>query len=639
MPIDKDTWMAENILPINKHTHPIKLRQFVNPVSINNSHRKTRISLCVLGSWAVYMPPYNLAKLTGLLRASGYNTTVFDFNVDSYHELTTRHDNLKTAWDSGNYWWWSQLDQYNARIHYYYEPILRDYMNVLLESKPDIIGFSLYYTNKFPTYWLINEIKKIKPSITIILGGSECNSDDYTAPKNVDYFFVGESEKNLLDFLEDWELGIKPSEQKIGSLYSDIRIDLNSLPYADYTDYDLQKYISGTSMCIEFSRGCVAKCTYCSETLFWKYRDRSYNNIVDEIEFQNKRYGVTHYNFVDSLINGNLKELKSFCEELLKRDIKVTWWAYARCDGRMNLEFYKLLKAAGAQGFNYGIESGSDNVLKLINKKNTVSDINQNLIDSALVGMKASTCFVIGSPGESIQDYMQTLNLLWNHRKRIMAISPGPGLGDTLGSDYDNREKYNLQKRGEEWLGGWYTLDFKLTPLHLYIRVKIMQIWLVICKDNAGTFTNLHHIPNIINHYTIKFDSNETNENLYYEQFDCILINSGQGVFADTAMNEIFSFLRMLWRAKGGFELKLNFDPMQDQKDLEFMTVTKKAYYKADIYFKIDSLGNYETNFNFEFINNDKKYVRLSGFKYNFSTKGTWVVQPSIVKNKVIYLN
>ena len=104
-------------------------------------------------------------------------------------------------------------------------------------------------------------------------------------------------------------------------------------------------------------------------------------------------------------MNGNLKEFKRFCEELIERNLGFTWWGYARCDGRMDLEFYQLMANAGCKGFNYGIETGSDKVLLAINKKNTVAEINQNIIDSHKVGMKISACWVIGAPGEDIEAF------------------------------------------------------------------------------------------------------------------------------------------------------------------------------------------------------------------------------------------
>ena len=428
------------------------------------------------------MPPYNIARLSSLIREAGYLTKVYDFNVESYHALIQANPDLEDAWNGANYWWW-QSHEYFKRIHPTYEPILKEYLEVLLSDNPDIIGFSCYYTNIMATRWMVKEIKKVRPDITIILGGPECHEAYFKMPSEVDYYFIGESEQNILDFLGNWEQGIKPEQPAIGGLYSDTRIDIDSLPYPDYSDFDLSKYWGKDSICAEISRGCVAKCSYCTEVYYWKFRDRGATTVVDELEYQVKKYNIGFVSFVDSLMNGNLKEFRKFCEELIKRNLKIKWWGYARADGRMDLEFYKIMRESGAQGFNYGIESGSDKVLKAVNKKNTVAEINQNIIDSAKVGMRVSACWVIGAPGEDIEAINHSFNMLWNHRARIYAVSPGIGLGDNYGSAYDDREKFNINPRNKPWLGGWYTLDLTNTKLHRFIRVKFMHIWLQLCKD------------------------------------------------------------------------------------------------------------------------------------------------------------
>ena len=243
--LDKDTWIAQNLIPKNdipQHTTR-KLRAGVTSVGVNSSYRKTKFTLCVLGSWAIYMPPYNLARLSALTREAGYPTSVFDFNVESHYALKEANTDLDDAWNGANYWWW-QGDEYYKRIHPTYEPILKEYLEILLEEKADIIGFSTYYTNLLPTKWMISEIKKRQPDITIVMGGPDCHETYYKKPPEVDYYFIGESEQNILDFLENWEKGIKPLKPAIGSLYSDTRIDIDSLPYPDYSDFDLTKYLS-----------------------------------------------------------------------------------------------------------------------------------------------------------------------------------------------------------------------------------------------------------------------------------------------------------------------------------------------------------------------------------------------------------
>lgn len=633
--MDKDTWIAENLFP--KQDNVRKPRLNVKSVDLFNATRKTKFTLCVLGSWAIYTPPYNIARLSSLVREAGYATKVYDFNVESHYSLKEADPRLTDAWNGANYYWW-QEPEYYRRIHHTYKPFLLKYLEILLADNPDVIGFSCYYTNILATKWMIDAIKSRRPDITIILGGPECHESNFKKPKGADYIFVGESEQNILDFLNNWEDGIKPTTDFIGGLYSDTRIDIDSLPYPDYSDFDLDKYLGRGSICAEISRGCIAKCSYCTEVYYWKFRDRGALTVVDELEYQVNKYGITFVSFVDSLMNGNLKEFRRFCEEIIKRNIKINWWGYARCDGRMDLSYYQAMADAGCQGFNYGIESGSDKVLKLINKKNTVAEINQNIIDSHKVGMKVSACWVIGAPGEDIEAFTHSFNMLWNHRARIMAVSPGPGLGDNHGSDYDNREKYNLNPRNTSWLGGWFTKDLTNTKLHRQIRIKLMHIWLYICKDYGGTLTNVHSVGNITDHFNLKFNSEYINDHVEYEDFNFNIIQSGQGVFADSVMNEVFGMLRMLWRVRGGYEITINFNQELDHKDFIFAIVPDTNKFDARINFKIDDDGNYQTQSTFKFVNNFRDVVDIPGFQYTFDSTGKWSESAKTKSKKVFFI-
>jgi hypothetical protein len=636
--LDKDTWIAQNLIPKNTEIAVRRPRSNVKSVDVFKATRKTSFTLCILGSWAIYMPPYNVARLSSLTREAGYLTRVYDFNVESHYALKEANPDLEDAWNGANYWWW-QNPEYYTRIHPTYEPILKEYLEILLADNPTILGFSCYYTNILATEWMIAQVKMRRPDITIVLGGPECHEKYFKKPKEVGYYFVGESEQNILDFLDNWENGIKPAQDAIGSLYSDTRIDIDSLPYPDYSDFDLTKYWGQNSICAEISRGCIAKCSYCTEVYYWKFRDRGANNVVDELEHQVKKYDIKFVSFVDSLMNGNLKEFRKFCEELVKRKLGFNWWGYARCDGRMNREYYEIMAAAGCQGFNYGIETGSDKVLKAINKKNTVAEINQNIIDSHAVGMKVSACWVIGAPGEDIQAFNHSFNMLWNHRYRIMAVSPGIGLGDNGGSDYDDREKYNINPRNKPWLGGWYTLDLTNTKLHRFIRVKLMHIWLKICKDYGGTLSNVHSAQgDITDHYEIAFDSEYIRDHIDYEDFDYAIIKSELGDFANSVMNEVFGFLRILWRARGGFEITLKFHETLDHRDFISAIVPDTYSYTATHWFKIDDDGNFFTKNSYSFINSYKDVINMPGFEYTYENKGRWVEIKKSVINKIFYI-
>ena len=200
--MDKDTWIAENLIPKNVEQDR-KPRLNVKSVDVFTATRKTKFTICVLGSWAIYMPPYNIARLSSLTREAGYATTVYDFNVESHYALKQANPDLADAWNGANYFWW-QDPEYYKRIHPTYEPILKEYLEILVATDTDIFGFSTYYTNILPTKWIVTELRKRRPDATIVLGGPECHEEYFRLPNDVDYYFIGESEQNILDFLNNW---------------------------------------------------------------------------------------------------------------------------------------------------------------------------------------------------------------------------------------------------------------------------------------------------------------------------------------------------------------------------------------------------------------------------------------------------
>ena len=189
MATDKDTWIAENIFPKNTELNSNrKPRLNVESVDVSYATRSTKLTFCVLGSWAIYMPPYNLARLSSLTRESGYLTRVYDFNIQSYYDLKESNPELKDAWLGANYWMWSESKEYFSKIHPYYKTILQKYLDLILSQDPDIIGFCTYYTNYYPTIWMIDKIKKIVPGVKFETGISRQDVDRIYMVRNPDEF-------------------------------------------------------------------------------------------------------------------------------------------------------------------------------------------------------------------------------------------------------------------------------------------------------------------------------------------------------------------------------------------------------------------------------------------------------------------
>jgi radical SAM superfamily enzyme YgiQ (UPF0313 family) len=164
---------------------------------------------------------------------------------------------------------------------------------------------------------LVKYLKELVPDICFIVGGPETITGSYwfdSDAKNIfNYIFVGEAEETLLYTLETLPKEY-PLNQIVGSV--DSRLDLDVYAYPDYSDYVLSNYLmSGAS--IETSRGCVAKCSFCTETHFWKFRSTTPERVVEEIEHQVQEYGIKHFWFVDSLANGDIKNFVKLLDLLI----------------------------------------------------------------------------------------------------------------------------------------------------------------------------------------------------------------------------------------------------------------------------------------------------------------------------------
>ena len=652
---DNDSLLLSTGTTVQKDVSRVK-RQGVEGISIHHATRKTSITFVIAAMWAPLMPPYNLARLVGITREAGYKTHAFDFNIESYQFLRFEKEEMKDGWEPGSYWWWDDPGRFKEKVLPHYEEFLDDYVEQILETESDIVGFTTYHTNMHSTNYIAKELKKRRPDIAILYGGPECmrlkdNERLFNHSPWVDYFFVGESEQNIFDFLENWEKGIRPQHQIIGSLFGKKRADIDSFPFPDYSDFDLHMYKIPNAVCTELTRGCVARCTYCEEVWYWKFRDRAGSRVVDEMMQQHEKHGTHFVFFADSLMNGNIKGFKDFLEAKIKADpeMKVSWVGYLRADKRMDDDFYKLIFAAGAKSFNYGFESGSQKVLDAINKKNTIEDIEANIISGDKHNVNTVALWIIGPPEEDHEAFAHSLNLLWNHRRKIHSISPGTGLWDIPGTAYDDREKFNLNERHHMWQGGWWTLDLLNTRVHRYLRVKHMSIWIKVCNDyenplisNNGEnlnkrIQNSHACGDVTKHYKIDHYISEADaaKKVEYEyDFDYNIIKSDLSPFHNSLMNEVFVLLRMIWRARGAFSIKLNYDTRPNKTDWEEFQYMFFAFedgycyhYISEVNFSIDKNGNFEiyNTYSYKEFEHNPKDNEDRSFKYEHKSNGKWL--------------
>ncbi len=241
--------------------------------------------------------------------------------------------------------------------------------------------------------------------------------------------------------------------------------NVDSFPPAPYELLDIEQFfrINNGRRALQFfsSQGCPYKCTFCVEPeVFGKWTGRSAEKTVDEIAAIYHRYGIEHITFSDPNFFVNRKRVKRICEMLIERDIRITWSATARADQfeKVKPETARLLSRAGCSQISIGIESGSQAILDLIDKKSTPQKALKSNEVLRVAGIQGCYSFMVGFPDslpESEDEVWQTLLLIKEIRKGhpevvtiTFYVTPYPGT-----PIFDMALKFDLRmpQKTEDW--------------------------------------------------------------------------------------------------------------------------------------------------------------------------------------------
>ncbi len=289
-------------------------------------------------------------------------------------------------------------------------------VQLILFHKPDLIGFSYQI---FPQYYYLialGRALKAETEIPIIVGGPLSGSleQDQNVEGLFDKIIDGEGELPLSRFILS-QNGI--DQKKNSTLLNSIQEqnglihNLNQLPFPDYSDLHLQNYFNlHPTLWIMGSRGCAwEKCSFC---VLYKgtsnFRIRESSDIVDEMEFLNHHYQITHFDFTDSWISPG--RLRSMCHQIIRRGLNIRFSFFGRPIPAYNEELLNLAAKAGVDSIRWGCESGSQRILDLMSKGTTVVNVEGVLQRSHKVGIKNNVTFIVGFPGEMESDYQETVS-------------------------------------------------------------------------------------------------------------------------------------------------------------------------------------------------------------------------------------
>jgi anaerobic magnesium-protoporphyrin IX monomethyl ester cyclase len=330
----------------------------------------------------------------------------------------------------------------------YLRPKYKDVINYIKDSKPDILGISAVVSTAYEySKNLSIDIKKVLPNTTILLGGNLGASAEIILKKTgVDFVCTGEGERTIVDFAECWKTAAnkKDFENVKGVAFLDEN-DLKVTPFPDPIPaeevYDIDwsiledldqmdffvpshdnspiiKYTlskdprtyephraNKRSGNIVSSKGCVARCTFCHR---WDKGIRyiPIPLIMERVDFLIQKYNVGFISFSDENFGSDRKWLALFTKEIKKRDLLFQVGGM-RVD-TITPEAIEQLKDAGCASIFYGMESGSQRILDVMEKKTTVEQ-NYNAVKwMAQSNLYTVVQIVIGMPGENSETIEET---------------------------------------------------------------------------------------------------------------------------------------------------------------------------------------------------------------------------------------
>jgi len=300
----------------------------------------------------------------------------------------------------------------------------------IAEIKPDFIGISTTTVAFHRALETATLTKEKYPSIPIIQGGPHVSSnpEHAMAYKEFDFGVIGEGEQTLYELVQTFfkkqsphsilGLTYRNDEQKL--VINNPRPYINNLDALPFPAFDLiddievyapppSNYKSKPVVNIITSRGCPGGCTFCDKNVFGnRFRSRSAENIVREIEYLWERYRVKELAFVDDSFLVSKKRVYELFELLDQKGLHFYWTCMARIND-VNEKFLRFLKEHGCWHISFGIESGDEGVLRQINKHVSLDRVKEVIRTCRKLKIKTKGFFMIGHPTETQETIDKTI--------------------------------------------------------------------------------------------------------------------------------------------------------------------------------------------------------------------------------------
>ncbi len=325
----------------------------------------------------------------------------------------------------------------------------QDIRNHINDYNPDAVGTAAYTSSLYDAIKVLKTAKNVNPGIITFLGGIHptfCWEEILQKESNsVDYIIRGEGEITTAQLLDNVFAGKKPNVPGI-AFAQDGKIactknrplinDLDALPAAwdliEWKDYSFKTKKNSILAVVSSSRGCTQKCTFCSQRLFWrqKWRARTPENFVAELEYLNSTYGVDVAMIADETPTFDRKRWEKILDLLIAKKLELEILMETRVDDILrDKDIMDKYVEAGILHIYVGAEAASQDTLDRYQKNLKIGESKEaiDLINNA--GIISETSFVLGMPDETPSSIESAIKLAKYYNPDLaffLAIAPWP---------------------------------------------------------------------------------------------------------------------------------------------------------------------------------------------------------------------
>ncbi|MBN2421478.1 radical SAM protein [Candidatus Woesearchaeota archaeon] len=372
---------------------------------------------------------------------------------------------------------------------------LQETLKEIRRINPDILGMTCTTPLYNAALIIAKDLRKDNKQMKIVLGGPHISALPYESVSNpeIDFIVKGEGEYSFLNLVK----GIEKSKNEKNYDFSQLKgigylIDgkpfltppqeliqnLDELPFParELTDMDkyLKLYTGKKYSLMVTSRGCPYQCIFCDSVITFgkRTRFRSPDNVIAEIKELVEKYGITDITFSDDTFTLDKERTIEICKKIVENNLDIKFICSSRAN-TIDEERLEWLKKAGCIQITFGIESGDDNILRII-KKGITTDMARKAI--ALVkkyGIGTHASYMLGNPGETLETVRKTINFareLDTDYAQFSIATPFPGT-----EMWDMASKQGLIKIKDFSKFTWYyspTFETKELPGELLIKLQ-----------------------------------------------------------------------------------------------------------------------------------------------------------------------